>query len=322
MNLDSIKKMLNRWWKTAKGWVPNMEDRKTWIWIGGAVVGVIVVVIAIFGALVYRYRSTSPIVKAVSKVVPFPVEKVNGRYVSYSEYLFELGSLNHYCGYSKSNNLPPEPVCKDASKARQGILDQLKETAVVKGLLDKYNISVTTKELDDQVKQLTDSTGGEAKVRQALRDVYGWTYADLRRKVEFQLARQKLQEKIAGDDALNAPAKAKAEEVLKKAKAGEDFAGLAKKYSQDEGSASSGGDLNFFGKGKMVAEFEAAAFAVKPGQIVDHVVKTRFGYHIIKVTEKKGDQVRASHILIKSVDFESYMKQRVLEAKAHTYIKA
>ncbi|HSL21172.1 MAG TPA: peptidyl-prolyl cis-trans isomerase [Vicinamibacterales bacterium] len=86
-------------------------------------------------------------------------------------------------------------------------------------------------------------------------------------------------------------ARKRAEEVLTKAKAGADFAELAKQHSQDESNAKTGGDLGFFGRGAMVPEFEEAAFGLQPGQISD-VVKTQFGYHVIKVTEKKAGETR------------------------------
>ncbi len=81
-------------------------------------------------------------------------------------------------------------------------------------------------------------------------------------------------------------ARAKIDTVMQKIKAGEDFAELAKQYSNDSGSAKNGGDLGFFGRRMMVKEFDEAAFNLKPGEVSD-VVRTNFGYHIIKVTEQK-----------------------------------
>jgi peptidyl-prolyl cis-trans isomerase D len=81
-----------------------------------------------------------------------------------------------------------------------------------------------------------------------------------------------------------------AEDVLKKVKAGGDFAALAKQYSEDS-SKDKGGDLDFFGRGAMVKEFEDAAWALTPGQTTD-LVKSSFGFHIIKLAEKKAALVR------------------------------
>jgi peptidyl-prolyl cis-trans isomerase SurA len=90
--------------------------------------------------------------------------------------------------------------------------------------------------------------------------------------------------------------RSKAETIGKLAREGKDFAGLASLYSDDP-TGEEGGDLGFFGRGDMIPGFEEVAFALEPGEISD-VVETEFGYHIIKVEEKKDDQVRARHVLL------------------------
>ena len=93
------------------------------------------------------------------------------------------------------------------------------------------------------------------------------------------------------------------ERILK----GDNFAMLARLYSQDPGSASKGGELGFFGRDKMVSEFEAAAFALKPGE-VSPIVETQFGFHIIQLIERRGvtldtlaQEIRQGHATFEEV---------------------
>ena len=92
-----------------------------------------------------------------------------------------------------------------------------------------------------------------------------------------------------------------AQELIERVRAGEDFAELTKVYSEDPGSASKGGDLGYFSRGRMVKEFEEAAFKTPVGEL-SAPIETRFGVHIIKVVDHKTkgeeDSVRASHILL------------------------
>lgn len=112
-------------------------------------------------------------------------------------------------------------------------------------------------------------------------------------------------------------AKEKAEALLKEIKAGKDFAELAKKNSTCPSSAQ-GGDLGFFGKGQMVPAFEAAAFALKPGE-VSGVVETQFGYHIIKVTEKK-DAATTPFSEVKD-KIKDYLKNTKMQKAVGEYIE-
>lgn len=102
----------------------------------------------------------------------------------------------------------------------------------------------------------------------------------------------------------NAEAKTKADGILLRARRGEDFAKLAREFSEDS-SKDAGGDLGWFAKGVMVAPFEEAAFALKLNEVTKDLVETQFGYHIIKKTDARsggpsGDEVKASHILIRT----------------------
>jgi peptidyl-prolyl cis-trans isomerase D len=89
----------------------------------------------------------------------------------------------------------------------------------------------------------------------------------------------------------DAAVKKQAESLLAQAKGGANFEDLAKKYSEDDASKAKGGDLDYFGRGQMVKEFDDAAFAAKPGDIVGPV-KTQFGYHIIKVLDHRQAQTK------------------------------
>ena len=96
--------------------------------------------------------------------------------------------------------------------------------------------------------------------------------------------------KTEGKD--DAVVRKQADDLLAKVKGGADFSALATKFSEDEVSAAKGGDLDFFGRGAMVKEFDDVAFTLKPGETSD-VVKTQFGYHIIRVMEKKPASTRS-----------------------------
>jgi peptidyl-prolyl cis-trans isomerase SurA len=90
----------------------------------------------------------------------------------------------------------------------------------------------------------------------------------------------------------------KLDAIRLRVKSGEDFGFLAKTYSEDPGSAPEGGDLGFFSRGDMAKEFTAWSFKLKAGEL-SPVFETDFGFHILQVIERRGEQVHARHILIR-----------------------
>jgi parvulin-like peptidyl-prolyl isomerase len=125
-------------------------------------------------------------------------------------------------------------------------------------------------------------------------------------------------------------AKKKAEEILKRAKTGEDFAKLASEMSDDLTSKAKGGSLGILIKGKMIPEFEEATASLKPGEMSD-VVQTSFGYHIIKVEERKEailepfdkvkDQAREMAMdEFKTAKAEEFINKAMKDAKVEIYV--
>lgn len=116
----------------------------------------------------------------------------------------------------------------------------------------------------------------------------------------------------AGDDEKKA-AKTKAEELLGRIKKGEDFAKLAGEFSDDQGSKPKGGDLGFFAKNTMIPAFDKAAFELEPGG-VSGIVETSFGYHIIKVEEKKKAEIPPYETIkdeVKSLALQTAKQEKV-----------
>jgi peptidyl-prolyl cis-trans isomerase D len=111
------------------------------------------------------------------------------------------------------------------------------------------------------------------------------------------------------DDKAIADSRAKAEDVLKQVKAGGDFAKLAEKYSDDPGSAKSGGELGWIGRGRTVPEFEKAAFSLGQGQTSD-LVKSSYGFHIIRVEDKQEAHLKTL------AEVKSEIEEKVKQQKA------
>lgn len=316
------KKQLSFHEKLNKFGIKREPKKKTIVVVGVGALVALLVTISVFGVLIYKYKMNNRAVKIASRIIPYPVSSVNGNIiwntVTYNQYLFELASIQKFY-QSQGQDLSTEEGKQKLAQLKNDIITQLENNEIINQQAAKYGIKVSNQEIQEQFDELVKNAGGIEKVKTTLDKLYGWTIDDFKEKIKQSIVQKKLAEKILADDSLNEPAKKQAEEIKKQIDSGADFAELAKKYSTD-GSASNGGDLGLVSKGQTVPEFEAAAFGLQDGQ-VSGVVKTQFGYHIIKVTGTEGEQKRVSHILIKGVDLESWLRDQRAKARIQQYFK-
>nr|WP_263326233.1 peptidylprolyl isomerase [Neobacillus sp. Marseille-Q6967] len=214
------------------------------------------------------------------------VAKVNGESISKDELYNEMAELY---GASTVEQIITEKIMAAEAKNQK--------------------ISISESEINTEVDKLKESYGGDDVFEQVLQ-TNNTTLEQVKKDLKDYLIIQKLMEPLIEitDEEMqtyfdeNKESFAEAEqvkashilvedeatamEIKAKLDAGEDFAELAKEFSTDEGSKENGGELEFFSKGTMVAEFEDVAFTLPVNQISDPV-KSEYGYHIIKVEEKK-----------------------------------
>lgn len=294
--------------------------------LAAVVVALAAVVVIVFGVMIYVYKSDNAAVKAVSDVVPYPVEQVNGHFVRYSDYLFEVDANERaYQNNAKLNNQPAVNFNSSDGKKllaqiKQHSMSTLESNALVAQLAAQWHVTVSDKDVNNLVNQLYQRYGGKDTLLKTLNQIYGWNLNDLKKVVREQLLQQKLQEAVTSDPKAAASAKAKAQDVLNKVKAGGDFSALAKQYSQSS-DASNGGDMGSVTKDQVPAELWSAAQALQPGQVSD-VIKGQYGYTILKVVDKPdANTVHMQEILIKTTDFNDYFQQQLKKAKVRQYIK-
>jgi len=222
-------------------------------------VGLVAVVVLVFGILIYAYHSENPAVKSVASVVPYPVERVNGHFVTYNAYVFEVeANKRAYQNNAKLNNQPAVNFnSADGKKLvvqiKQHALDKLVDDSLTAQLASKKKVKVTDKEVNDLIGQLYQRYGGKDQLLKTLKEIYGWNVNDLKGVVYKQLLAKNLEDKVTSDPAVTAAAKTKAQNVLKDIKAGGDFTEAAKKSSQDgrRGTATGPGIRSYQGSVRL-----------------------------------------------------------------------
>lgn len=185
------------------------------------------------------------------------------------------------------------------AQARRQVLEQMIDQELIRQAAVEMDVSIPEAELESHVQEIIEQSGGQEQFAQSLQAT-GTSYDDFRQMLLDQL----LSEAIFGAvttsidsvaEQVHArhillPTRERAEEVLARLQAGEDFAFLSREYSEDVSSRERGGDMGFFPRGVMPPEVEDAAFSLEVGETSD-IVESPFGFHIIQVLEREEREI-------------------------------
>ncbi len=285
--------------KGFKAWFNNLTLEQ--LVVGGVVIIAILLIVLIFVSTKNTKTSKGDDI----------VAKLNGKVITADELYSELKTQG---GRSILTSMIDEYILDKEYKTT----DEMKKTAEAtvksykssygdsyKTFLSNYGISDDSELKNILIQQSKQEKVVEAYIKKNITDSEMKSYYDSNIKGDIKASHILISVKENATDEDKEKAKKKAEEIIEKLKNGEDFAKLAKKYSDDDESKKDGGNLGYFNTGDMVEAFEKAAYKLSVDEYTTEPVETTYGYHIIKKTgekEKPSFEKSKSTIIEKIVD--------------------
>ncbi|QQS68966.1 peptidylprolyl isomerase [Candidatus Saccharibacteria bacterium] len=260
------------------------------------------------GLSLYRYQSTSLFMYRVSQVLPLPVAKAGGRWVSYESYLFELRRVMHYYETQQQVDFTTDTGKRQLETYRPRALDQVIAFAYVKDLAAQNNVRVAEQEVNDAIAVLRTQNqlaAGDDELEAVMQKFFGWSLGDLRRQLRDELLAQKVAAK------LDTVAFSKAQNVVLQLKNGTDFAALAAQSSDDANTKANGGqytDAAISMKSQEVPPRVVRELGkLQPGA-VSGIITTPTSFEVVKLLSKENGAYKAAHIQITFSPIESFVQ--------------
>jgi parvulin-like peptidyl-prolyl isomerase len=233
---------------------------------------------------------------------PSPVEGlaalVNSQPIGQEEYEKQVAQVE---AFFAQEGLDPESEegRERLAQARRQVLEQMIDQELIRQAAVEMGVSISEAELEAGIQDIIEQSGGQEEFDQSLQGM-GTTYDDFRQMLLDQLLSEAVYSAVTASispvaEQVHArhillPTRERAEEVLARLQAGEDFSYLAREYSEDISSRESGGDVGFFPRGVMPPEVEEVAFSLEVGE-TSEIVETQFGFHIVQVLEREEREI-------------------------------
>jgi parvulin-like peptidyl-prolyl isomerase len=268
----------------------------------------------------YKLQSTSAFMYQITKVLPLPVARIGGTFVSYENYLFELRHYIHYFETQQGVDFTSEQGKAQLDEQKKKSIENVVNFAYIKKIATEKNITVSGNEIDAQIDLLRNQNklGNDDQVfEDVLRDFWGWSVGDFRRSIYQELLSNKVLK------ALDTATQDRAAQALAEINAGAIFADVAKKYSDDLATKDSGGAFGFLisrSNGDIPAQTIDALFNLPAGG-VSAVIDIGYGLEIIKNLGLQGDEAEAARIFFAFPDISVYLNDYKEQQPAQIFIK-
>lgn len=283
-----------------------------------------IMIFAVIGFLIYvtiglyRLYQYNTFLYRVTQVVPFPVAKTDGHYVSYENYLFELRHFVHYYENQQQSNFSAADKAQ-LNQFKKQSLQIVIDNSYIKMLARQNHVGVSNKEVNSRIEELREQNrlGSNNKVfADVLHDYWGWSVDDFKRSLKQEILNEKVVAK------LDTEATKRADAALAQLKSGADFATVAKQTSDDPAAKSNGGDYGFSvtkTNPNVPPQVASVLFGLKAGQ-VSGIINAGNTLEIVKVNQNNGNTVTAQHISIKLKDISNYLKPLEKQTPPHNYV--
>lgn len=300
---------------------PLQHTRKHVVRNSAIIFGVVLLAFFVYVSFsLYKLQSTSGFMHGVTRIVPFPVAKVGDSWVSYESYLFELRRNMHYYRVQQQTDFSNKSGKDQLVLLKKQAMDQVVNDVYVKKLAKEHGVSVSSKDVDQQVEMVRQENrlGSSVKVfDDVLKQFWGWNRSDFKRELKQQMLQQAVVAK------LDTQTVKKADDARKQLEQGVDFATLAKQASQDPNTAPNGGNYPepITPSSRDVAPIVTAKlFKLQAGQITP-VINTGYTLEIVKALEVSKGSVKASHIQFNFRPIADFIKPLRKQLPPRPFIK-
>lgn len=268
----------------------------------------------------YRFQGTSTFLYKATQVIPFPIARQGNRFIAYENYLFELRRDRFFYENKQKVDYNSNFGKQQLEEQKRRAFDTVVNNAYIKQLAKQNDVSVSDREVEDQIvllQRLNRIGNGREVLEDVLRQYYGWTREDFKRRLRMELLRNKVLEKLDVD------AKGRADNILEQIKAGGDFAELAKQNSDDVTTKESGGEIGFLidkSNRELPPQVIDAIFKLQSGQTTG-IILTGTGLEVYKLIELQEGKAKVARIAFNFKDLNEFIDDLKERQPTRPYIK-